>query len=114
MALAHEMQLLISAWHLHGTIGIRRGMKILGSRLAWGAEWLASLRIFNGHRNAKVAGLRTIANQAELAPKNYKSGGREFESLRARHSTKSTRYSQLWALATDISGSCRVEIDAAI
>jgi uncharacterized DUF497 family protein len=30
---------------------------------------------------------RTVKRQAELAPKNYESGGREFESLRARQST---------------------------
>jgi hypothetical protein len=27
---------------------------------------------------------RTVKHQAELVPKNYESGGREFESLRAR------------------------------
>jgi hypothetical protein len=41
-------------------------------------------RIF-GNILQQIEGERTVKRQAELPPKNYESGGREFESLRARH-----------------------------
>jgi hypothetical protein len=41
---------------------------------------------------------RTIGHQAELVPKNFESEGREFESLRARHSDTYCKAS-IWYVA---------------